>query len=305
MDRCFEEFDKLILEQSVEQQKYAVSPLLYHYTDGPGLLGILDSGTIRLTDIYGLNDPSEIRHGVEMACNVIDEVTKGQHPAAELFAQQFSDLIQGNVEKLGRVFIACFSRDGDDLGQWRAYAANGSGYAVGFDGPMLEKAFAARGTDQNTTIHIYYDDRVLRGLMERLVRLVLPLLALPAGQNVSEEVVREFLTTVATNLSIAVLHTAMLFKHKAYDQEQEYRFLHLRDLGAPIEDLKRRARGASIIHFNEFDWKKADAHILREIVIGPAAREDVARTFVAECLSIGGIAIDTVKVTRSSIPYRG
>jgi len=40
--------------------------IVYHYTDCTGLLGILESGKIRLTDIFGLNDPSELQHGVRI-----------------------------------------------------------------------------------------------------------------------------------------------------------------------------------------------------------------------------------------------
>ncbi len=48
-----------------------VPTALYHYTDGQGLPGILQSGCIRLTDIFELNDPSELRHGVLYGCQTL------------------------------------------------------------------------------------------------------------------------------------------------------------------------------------------------------------------------------------------
>lgn len=83
LDRCSEEPDKVIHDQAAEQEKLAVPVTLYHYTDGPGVLGILESGMIRLTDIFGLNDSSEIRHGIQRASAVLAEESKRGHPAAK------------------------------------------------------------------------------------------------------------------------------------------------------------------------------------------------------------------------------
>jgi hypothetical protein len=256
-------------------------------------------------DVFGLNDPSEIRHGVERACRVLEEECKRGHPAAGVFAEQFRQLMEKHIDQMARLFVACFSRSGDDLGQWRAYAANGSGFALGFDGALLEQAFISLGTEKNTTIHVYYDDEALSRAMARLVHPVIPVLALPTARKLGEPVIREFITTLGTGFSIAALHTAMLFKHEAYRNEEEYRFLHIRYPGDAIRDLKRRARGSRIVRFCEFDWKERWPNALREVVIGPAAGAEVARAFVEECLKAGGFAPDTVKTATSRIPYRG
>jgi|SRR5215469_14938922 len=304
VSRCFGELDNVIWGQSQEQQqRFPVPRILYHYTDEQGLLGIVESGVIRLTDVFGLNDPSEIRHGAEHACRVLEQESKSGHPAAGVFARQFRQIMAEHIEQMAHLFVACFSRAGDDLGQWRAYAANGSGFALGFDGAILEEAFIAG--DNNTTVNVYYDDEALSRAMERLVHSVIPVLALPAARNLDAPVIQQFVTSLGTGFSIAVLYVAMLFKHEAYTNEQEYRFLHVRQAGDPIDDLKQRARGTRIVRFAEFDWKKRSPHALREVVIGPAADEQVARTFIGECLKIGGLDGDKVKIATSRIPYRG
>jgi hypothetical protein len=50
-----------------------VAPVLYHYTDQSGLHGIIESGSLRLTDLFYLNDPSELRHGVDYALTWISQ----------------------------------------------------------------------------------------------------------------------------------------------------------------------------------------------------------------------------------------
>jgi len=139
-------------------------PIAYHYTDGAGLLGILESGAIRMTDIFGLNDPTELRHGVAHACDILASEAKTGHPAAKLFARKFNAVIEG-VEALAHFFVACVSHNGDDLGQWRAYGDNGRGFALGFDGPSLEEKFVVRSAERNpnhSTFSIRYDDQSLR-----------------------------------------------------------------------------------------------------------------------------------------------
>ena len=37
--------------------------VIYHYTNDAGLKGILETGKIWLSDIFSLNDPSELSHG--------------------------------------------------------------------------------------------------------------------------------------------------------------------------------------------------------------------------------------------------
>lgn len=305
VSRCLEELDKVPWEQSEEQrQRFAVPGVLYHYTDGSGMLGIVESGRIRLTDIFGMNDPSEIRHGFERASLVLEEDAKLGHPAAAVFAQRFREVMDNLIVQMAPFFVACFSRSGDDLGQWRAYAANGNGFALGFDGVTLENAFISAGPEENATISVYYDDTALSTAMGRLARAVVPVLALPDGRKLSDRVVRDFITTISTAFSIAALHSALLFKHEAYRNEDEYRFLHARRPGDSKGDLKRRARGSRIVRFWEFDWKDRCPNALREVVIGPAADEKEARAFINECLEASSLRTDTITISRSQIPYR-
>lgn len=305
LSQCLDDLDRVILEQSEEQQRsFAVPRLLYHYTDGQGLLGILESGKIRLTDIFGLNDPSEIRHGIDRACEILGEESKRGHPAAGVFSRQFRELMDEHIDEMARFFVACFSRSGDDLGQWRAYAANGSGFALGFDGAILERAFISAGPEENATIHVYYDDKALSRSMSRLVHAVIPVLALPTGRKVSDDVVREFITTLGTAFSIAAIHAALLFKHEAYRNEDEYRFLHVRRAGDQRDDLKRRARGSQIVRFSEFDWKERWPSALRDVVIGPAADRRAAGLFIEGSLKVSGLRTESVAISRSHIPYR-
>ena len=111
-----------------EQGKNTITDALYHYTDGSGLRGILDSGRIWFTDYRHLNDPSELLHGIETVGDVSRGMANGADERVQHFLRTLTDMFQHpNLEKSLDFFIASFSREGDDLGQWRAYADNGRG----------------------------------------------------------------------------------------------------------------------------------------------------------------------------------
>src|ERR1700680_3576354 len=120
-------------------------PMLYHYTNDAGLKGIIESGKLWFSDIFGLNDPSELRHGLSIAIDVIKSRTTANRPEVATFARLLERLdMDSGIEEAAHFFICSFSGDGDDLGQWRAYADNGRGFALGFETASLEDAFCRK-----------------------------------------------------------------------------------------------------------------------------------------------------------------
>ena len=121
-------------------ESYQAAPIVYHYTNDVGLRGILESGRIWLTDIFSLNDPSALRHGLSRVVEILKQKAAIGPPECKLFAKQFGSLDEA-LHRSAHYFVCSFSEAGDDLGQWRAYADNGQGYALGFDTRALEEAF--------------------------------------------------------------------------------------------------------------------------------------------------------------------
>jgi hypothetical protein len=121
---------------------------IYHYTNDVGLKGILESGKIWLSDIFNLNDPSEVRHGFSHVVKILGARAANGPKISKLFAKSIDYFAQqGFVQAAAHYFVCSFSSAGDDLGQWRAYADNGRGFALGFDGEALEKAYTKIGEE--------------------------------------------------------------------------------------------------------------------------------------------------------------
>src|SRR6476646_739847 len=95
-------------------------PLIYHYTDDAGLRGILETGQFWLSDIFNLNDPSELKHGYSLAIDILKRKAANNSGAVAEFIKILESFGKsgGNIE-LANYLICSFSSGGNDLGQWR------------------------------------------------------------------------------------------------------------------------------------------------------------------------------------------
>jgi hypothetical protein len=283
--------------------------ILYHYTDDAGLHGILESGTLWLSDIFGLNDPSELSHGVAPAITAIRERAEAGPGESQIFARKFESFYRTALQEVGTFLVTCFSAAADDLGQWRAYAANGCGYALGFDAKKLVNLFMKQRSEVSPTVAcstypLDYDDSKLVKIQNQLVELAFPLISLPRGRELSADAINAYMRDLGSVLSVAVIIAALFFKHPAYAGEAEFRLLQIFPRGGPVPDLKFRHKPHDLISYRPFQWRQ-ESDVLRRIVIGPAVDFERARRFVDNCLA--AYHVDNpkaVEVVRSQIPYR-
>jgi hypothetical protein len=285
--------------------KRDLPPVIYHYTNDLGLRGILETGIFWLTDIFNLNDPSELRHGFSHAINALNNKAATGPPESKFFAKRFESFgRQRGIQDSAHYFVCSFSSCGDDLGQWRAYADNGRGYALGFDAKVLEDAFMKDGETQilnNSTYSITYNDSQLAEIQRQLIERMFHLISLPHGRALARDARNAYMCKLHVSLSVHALYPTLYFKHEAYTNEKEYRLLQIHPADRP-PDVKFRSRPYSLVRYREFDWRTLAAKALKEIVIGPAAHKEKASQFVRDCFR--AFQTDPVEPTYSGIPYR-
>jgi hypothetical protein len=288
-------------------EKQSPPKTLYHYTTGVGLRGILQSGVIWLTDIFALNDPSELRHSVNHAEALLHLEARTGHPAATVFAKRFAEIMMDAPSAVAHFFVASFSENGDDLGQWRAYGDDGRGIALGFDRELLEQAFVmphGHIIESNSTFPMTYDDALCKRICTGLIKEAIPLIAMPHGRHLQNDTINEFMKNLSMQLGLAVLQTALYFKHEAYNDEREYRFMQIRAIKARLDDLKFRVGKASKIRYAEFPWARLGPTALQKVVIGPTADLTAATALIGDLLSGAGVNPGNVEIIGSQIPYR-
>ncbi|NOH02762.1 MAG: hypothetical protein HND47_12760 [Chloroflexi bacterium] len=107
--------------------------LLFHYTSGTGVKGIIETGKIWTTKIHYLNDKSELELAFEYIRDEINhQINNGiTNPPVENLRCMLGAL--DSISKFN-VSVASFTTQGDQLSQWRGYSEIGNGYSLGFDG---------------------------------------------------------------------------------------------------------------------------------------------------------------------------
>jgi hypothetical protein len=82
---------------------------------------------------------------------------------AQIFARDFRRYGASAVVGVAHYFVCSLSKEGNDLGQRRAYGANGRGYSIGFDGKKLEQEFttkAGQRVQEHMTFPVSYDEHL-------------------------------------------------------------------------------------------------------------------------------------------------
>jgi hypothetical protein len=275
--------------------------IIYHYTDGAGFLGILQTGKLWLHDVFSLNDPSELNHGISLLSQIMTKEVRSHatSPEALQFIKDFKTIRKAH--EAARFFVCCFSKCKDDLAQWRAYADNGRGYALGFDSKTLTKAFANWVPPECQTFSVTYNDEKLRQLDNRLAKEVFSFIYPSKGQNLSDTAIYTYMWWLREYLLEAAIGLSLYFKHEGYANEREYRFLRICTRYDPLASAKTRQRHYVLSRYLEFDWQNDGDKILKEIVVGPAGGTKTKR-FATECLR-EFYGNRNVIVSRSKIPY--
>src|SRR6266542_2855099 len=118
--------------------KIRIPDLLFHYTTSAGLTGIIETGKIWLTKIQYTNDKNELCLALEQIRTEIDLQGQGIEKTRreEELDAMGKALHEAPTVNVG---VASFTKEGDQLSQWRGYCEIGKGYSLGFDGKKLKE----------------------------------------------------------------------------------------------------------------------------------------------------------------------
>lgn len=111
--------------------------IVWHYTNGDGFLGILQSSKLFATQVAALNDSKETQYATDLFKQAVNQLIGENKDDAEATAfltavlEFVKDEPENPTRGISKFFVTCFSADGDDINQWAKYA-RGNGYAIGF-----------------------------------------------------------------------------------------------------------------------------------------------------------------------------
>ena len=107
---------------------------IYHYCGVDGFLGIVRNRELWLTHCRFMNDYAEHIGMLTQAHEYLQGLTLyGPQDEFRNALEHLSGLVQQSP------YLACFSSEGDLLSQWRAYANDGAGFAIGFSKDAIKR----------------------------------------------------------------------------------------------------------------------------------------------------------------------
>lgn len=304
------------LSSFFEGRRKAVSPAVttpaFHYTSMAGLAGMLESNSIWFTDIFHLNDPSEMIYARKFADEILRELGAVEDRAIKTFCEK---MISGmdQVNQRFQNFVACFSLSNDDLGQWRAYADNGRGACLGLsDAIFRETAASENPVENHFLIKVSYDEASARAEQKLAVERAVSILrdeVIRHAANDSEDRGRQFLIDLSTTLSTQILFNTLGFKHPAYIAEQEVRLLIIAERDAVKSHVQIRHGNGRLVPYISCPISPSfrDAGTISSIAVGPASLP-TSEDSVGKMLDAFGYPRNQdgsqIRIVRSPIPYR-
>lgn len=277
--------------------------ILYHYCDANALLNIFDKRKIWATSTRYLNDSTEC---VSVLKNLLEHKERHTHTReGRLLGKIAETTSRVGANMVGRAvgmenYAACFSEEGDILSQWRSYANDGYGFAIGFDVSRL--AVLNDETHEAELVKIGYGGKQEQELIDELFENFGRLIASSIDDFDETDVHfgnknNEFLSL---RFNECLYEMAYCFKHEAFQEEREFRIY------ARNSDQKFRVSNNKIVPYVELDMCRADNDLMpiAEIVFGPRLNAEDTGRVVMYLAEKYGYGYSGINFRSSNAPYR-
>lgn len=284
---------------------HASGDIAYHYTTAKGLMGILNNGTLRLTDTRFMNDASEYHFVTQIIRRAIagGEVTKNLRGLIEKLDPLTRTSLTGETGRLllelepGYAF--CLSRDKDDINQWRAYCPQNDGYSLGIDVGTLQNA--VRDDLKGTQAQVFFEDCVYdNDKQEDFVCRVLRTATVPTADGRKLELTLSLSGTQQDLAPLAETKGFYFLKDSNFLPEQERRLVVVRP---PDGYMDYRSSYSTIVPFITV---KLPRGCIKEFVVGPNVDQMLAFAGLQSLANSAGTEYLTTyrQTTFSDVPLR-
>lgn len=248
--------------------------IIYHYTDLNAFLSIIKNKKLWLSAANNLNDYYEVDWFLNKIHKKISKVINDKNHG---FLDTYWQMLRRN---LGIPYICSFSKNGDLLSQWRAYADDGYGVAIGFNKAYFDfkielPSFSSCTEHTIGITDVIYDESIQDTIIDHYIS---QLKEFDSFENANEVVIN------------SVSHLARLSyasKNPAFSEENEVRIIHTpmvmgfegdSKIGKTmvhgnISAMQHRVSGKRITSFFELDISiKNDISPISEIILGPKSK---------------------------------
>lgn len=275
--------------------------LLYHYCTSEAFYAIMTSGVVRLSSVRHSNDETE---GSLLRSSVGRQATLARLPEATTARlQQYASELELQFDGMA----LCLSEEGDQLTQWRGYANDGRGVAIGLRKAELQELCRKHNeSDDEFDLALYkaaYEDdahdKLTLKLFERLCEFDAQRENSTSSDPLFEVLGKNIAALHRLRLTQEAVDTVYALKHPAFTAEHEWRLLHHFDWTNETPDGFHPTT-SRLVPFVNFDLLKRFPHFVAEVALGPLHRTptEVVERFLRQ------LGYRSAKVRKSAAPYR-
>jgi hypothetical protein len=274
--------------------------VVWHYTNGPGFLGILQSATVFATQVASLSDTRETKYATELYKEAVTDLIAERHDDKEAvaFLNEVLDWVKEDpgspTHGASKFFVACFSADEDELTQWDRYGGE-NGYAIGFRAGGLYRAPTSR------LYRVVYDrDKQLQAA-KKIAKATLDFFVEGINLERSKDTAtwgREFFQA----WDEWVYKLAPLAKHASWRSENEFRLVHELQVSefCQVRFAQKKTMMSRYLPLGTPNWAKSRAPKLpiAKVVIGHGnhpAFTSVSVRLLLEQMDYAGVPVEVTK----------
>lgn len=280
------------------------SGIVYHYCTLQGFLSIIQNASLWVSDISKSNDGLECIYGRDQIKDRIEKEI--ENDAKAIHAWKMGYEMNPDLHDSMLTYVACFSEKEDCLSQWRGYADDGKGMAIGFNKKVLEQLAKLKKFNLEFA-KVIYDKNEQERYVERAVKENL--------KRMEETGVWHAAVELNTNFRMEFSH----YKHPSFAEEEEWRLvLNSYPYGREMKvgnmifsEPKYRVANGKLVSYRELYFSNIKEDFVKEIWIGPKA--DVELRDIMQVLkryqyyknTESGYSLkEPILITRSSSSYR-
>jgi hypothetical protein len=280
---------------------------VWHYTDGNGFLGILQSGRLFATQVSALNDSKETEYATNLFRDEVNNAIVEQAGKGDVvsFFQSILEQIKeepGNpTQGISKFYVACFSTLADDLNQWSKYTKGSGRFAIGFYPHGLNRE------PTSTLYRVIYDRSKLEAAVKKVVYATLDFyMAGLIGERVDQPAEWARLFYLAWDEWIYKL--APLAKDQQWDSEDELRIVHELKV-ADFPAVRFSQKKSSLARYLPLDfpcWVKERVSRLpiATVMVGPGENQGSSRASAILLLEQMGYPNVPVKIGKCTLVKR-
>lgn len=274
--------------------------MIYHYCSMDSFSKIIQSKELWINSYTKMNDSTEGTLIVTALNKYILDNLSSIHEDFDFY----KNLLEFINEKSPHIYLSSFSQDRDLLSQWRAYADDGKGIAIGFPLNSFNVRIIENRLEDYCCYDQYYMYKVQYTNYEEVNKII---------ESVLSKVKNKHDKVAISSVGMQFIRMRVVFKNDSFSQEDEWRLATERKILMPSkdgikhlnpkfrEDVKTRVTPKGLSTYLTYPILGKGEPQIDEVILGPLNRttEDDLQFFLEKN------GLESVKIHRSSSTFCG